>query len=24
VSHLLREFDLATGRTTWTDPRQVN
>jgi hypothetical protein len=24
VSHLLREFDLATGRTTWTDPRQIN
>jgi len=24
VSHLLREFDLAAGRTTWTDPRQIN
>jgi hypothetical protein len=24
VSHLLRQFDVATGLTAWTDPRQVN
>ena len=24
VSHLLRQFDVVTGLSAWTDPRQVN
>ena len=24
VSRLLRQFDVVTGLSTWTDPRQVN
>ena len=24
VSHLLRQFDVVTGLSAWTDPRQIN